>query len=136
MPQKLAEVTRNECIPNLYPELARTLAGRFSPNKTIAAGTVLAKRTSTGRLEAYNASLSDGVNYPVGICRFDIMTDANGFVYYSNSSTVKSAINRPYQTAEYWICGMFRASDLTGLDATAITRFPARTLPDGTIYIL
>lgn len=130
----IASYTNYTLQPVQWPKDARTEAGIFAANLTLAAGTVVAKVTSGGKLAAYNDSNSDGTQVAVGLLAVAIKTDANGKVYVGGSTTA-GPLNPPLDTAPYFICGTFDTDDLTGWDAAAATDLHARTLPTGYVKI-
>jgi hypothetical protein len=244
MPVTIESFTQNPLQPVMYPELARTLAGLFGANLTIAKGTVIAKKTADSKLYAkaipnqvqtitpttaagaghytievartdgsrgytgplaHSANIAtiqtaldlasgvvngivaagagallsgpnavtltysggayankiwplarvilggditnttvvtvadttayDGTQVAVGICVYDIKTDANGLVYFSDSSAVASASNPQNQSAPIFIAGIFDPNDLTGWDSQAATDLGARTIVGGNVLI-
>lgn len=123
-----------ELIPKQYPQDARTDDGVVTASLTLAKGTVLGKVTATGKLAAYNDSLSTGVERAVGILKHSIATDASGNVYFGTSA-VPGSLNPPHRTAEFYTAGVFDTADLTGYDAAALVDFGGRVMHNGFIRI-
>jgi hypothetical protein len=120
--------------PKQRPEDARQDAGVFGVSLTLAKGTVLGKKTSDGKLYAYNDSLTNGTEVAVGILMQSIITDSSGNVFYGDSATA-GEFNPPHETAAYWQSGIFDTADLTGYDAAALVDFKGRVLANGFILI-
>lgn len=115
--------------PAMFPEDARTIAGVLGPSQTnLAAGTVLGKKTSDGKLYPYNNGASDGTETAVGILRDRVSTDANGKVYPADNATASTANVPQGETAAVYVAGTFDTNDLTGWDANAATDLNALTL--------
>jgi len=53
MPTLISTTTPDLLLPAVYPELAKTEAGKFGASLTLAKGTVLGKKTSDSKLYAY-----------------------------------------------------------------------------------
>lgn len=134
MPTLISTTTPDPLLPAIYPELAKTEAGKFGASLTLAKGTVLGKKTSDSKLYAYNDANSDGTETAVGINEYPIKTDASGNVFLSDS-IVASETNRSTPDSTYFFSGIFKPADLTGEDAAALVDLHARTLPSGNIYI-
>jgi hypothetical protein len=100
--------------PYADPDSAVTESVPFSASKTIAKGTVLGQVTSSGKYEAYDPAGSTGVEVARAIAEYDITTDA------SSNVTVANEVGVTYKTAPIYIGGMFRTTELTGLDDDAV----------------
>jgi hypothetical protein len=100
--------------PYADPESAITESVPFSATKTIAKGTVLGQVTSTGKYEAYDGTVSTGVEVARAICMYDITTDGSGNVTIANDKGLT------HTTAPIYIGGIFRTNELTGLDDDAV----------------
>jgi hypothetical protein len=88
----------------------------FPASTTIAAGTVLGPVTATpGTYKAYASGNSDGSQIPAGILRRSVVTDASGNITNFNQWSAPELI------APMYTKGTFLVSELTGLDANAVT---------------
>lgn len=106
--------TGNKVKPYADPDNAVTEAAAFAASKTIAAGTVVGQKTADGLFDAYDAGHSDGTEVARGIAVYDFTTDADGKVTIANEKGVQC------DTAPIYIGGMFRTTELTGLDDDAV----------------
>lgn len=109
---------------------ARWTAAKFGPSLTIAAGTVLGKKTADGLLYPYASGNADGTQVAVGLSMYSIWTDAASLVYL-NGSAVAGLLNFPDYTAPYYYSGIFDSADLTGWDATAKSTLGAQATLEG-----
>lgn len=134
MPTLISTTTPDSLEPAIFPELARTIAAELAPSLTLAKGTVLGKITATGKLAAYNDSLTNGVEVAVAILKFAVVTDSSGNAYFSDSD-VASPINLPHREVPVYIAGCFATADLTGYDANALADFKGRVLACATTTI-
>ena len=134
MPTTLEVYSNDRLTPAQYPEDARKTAGKLGVSLTLAAGTVLGKRTSNGLLYAYNDALTDGTNVAVGILEYATKTDSSGNAFFGDSTTA-SSLNVPHQTVPYFVSGTFDTADLTGYDAAALADLNGRVLASGFIKI-
>jgi Bacteriophage lambda head decoration protein D len=105
--------------PAIAPHLAVMDAVPLAPNLTITRGTVLGFVTASGRARAYASGNADGSQTARVVAMYDCTTDANGNVTLAH----EHAAGTLRQTLPVWIGGYFRAEDLTGLDAGAVTAF-------------
>lgn len=120
--------------PAEFPQDARLDAAQLGDSLTLAAGTVLGKKTADNKLYAYNDSLTNGLQTAVAILVYATATDASGN-HYTGDSATPSDTNLPHRDCSIYIAGTFRTTDLTGYDANAGTDLHARTLPSGFIRI-
>jgi hypothetical protein len=102
--------------PYARPEDAITESVPFSASKTIAKGTVLGQVTATGKYEAYDSAGSSGVEVARAIAMYDLTTDGSGNVTIANDRSLAES------TGPVYIGGIFRTSELTGLDDDAVTQ--------------
>ena len=131
MPTTAATIYSNHKLEPVYdPDLARQRAVAIAAIKTIARGTILGELTaSPGVYSAYVSSNTDGTQVAKAICAYDITTDASGNV---TLSTTSGQAGGPFgaglagKTAPVYVSGVFLSSELTGLDATAVTDLCAR----------
>jgi hypothetical protein len=137
MPQALDTISMFGLQPAQFPEDARWTAGRFAPNQTLAAGTLLGKITASGLLSAYVDANADGTQTAVGILKFPIKTDANSRVFFITGATaaVETDTIHSHNTAPYFVSGVFDPADLTGSDAAGLVDLKASTMPSGFIRI-
>jgi hypothetical protein len=134
MPTTLNTTIVDKLEPAEFPEDARIDAAQLAPSLTLASGTVLGKVTATGKLAAYNNSLTNGVETAVAILVYDTWTDSSGNHYFNGGSTA-SRDNLPHKDCSIYIAGTFRTTDLTGYDSNAGVELHARVLPSGFIRI-
>jgi hypothetical protein len=131
----LEQYANSKLTPVQDPQDARWTAGVFGPSLTLAAGTVLGKKTADGKLYAYVDANADGTQTAVGYLMYAINTDASGQAYLGGSATA-SSLNPPFTTAPYFYAGTFDPADLTGNDAAANTDLKVTTLqPSGYLRI-
>jgi hypothetical protein len=74
---------------------------------------------------------SDGSAVPVGFLVYDIVVDASGNVVIGPSGATADLTRGFERTAEVYWQGTFLESDLTGLDAAAVTALKAREIGVG-----
>ena len=123
--------------PYVNPDMARTLAVQFGPSLTIAKGTIIGLITATGKGAAYAAASVDGSQTNIiGPAVYDFTTDASGNVTLGGTGTVAGITVSVDQTAEVYYRGDFLETELTGLDANAVTVLKARELGIGTTKFL
>lgn len=134
MPVTLQTYNAAKCEPAEYPHDARIDAAMLGPSLTLAAGTVLAKKTSDNKLYAYSTSLTDGRGVAVAILVYATATDSDGN-HYLGASATPSESNLPHRDCSIYVAGVFRTTDLTGWDSDAATDLHARTLPSGFVRI-
>lgn len=101
---------------------------KLGNNLTLAKGTVLGQITATGLWIAYLPGAVDGSQIPRAILAYDCVTDGSGNVTIGGGNQ-----NETYLTAPAYFIGDFLASELTGLDATAITNQPGWRLLWGSV---
>jgi hypothetical protein len=122
----LSTLTPVKLEPYIDPRGARTLAGQVTASLTLARGTVVGQITATGKLKAYASGNSDGSEIPKGFLVYDIVSDASGNVVYGATGAVVDFTRGQEITAPFYWKGTFLQSDLTGLDANAITVLKGR----------
>lgn len=137
MPQTLDSITPGGIQPAMDPHDARWSAVRVAPSLTLAAGTVLGKKTADGLMYAYVTGAADGTDVAAGILKHDIKTDANGRVFLISGSTaaVETETIKSQQTAVMYYAGTFDPADVLLEDAAALTDWGARTLWNGFIRL-
>lgn len=134
MPTTMDVYSNAKLEPVEFPQDARIDAARLGASLTLAAGTVLGKKTSDSKLYAYNNSNSDGTEVAVAILVYATATDASGNHYFGGVSTA-SPVNLPHNDCSVYVAGAFDTSELTGWDTAAATDFHARALPSGYVRI-
>jgi hypothetical protein len=122
--------------PYMNPRGARTMAVAFVASQTLARGTVIGQVTASGLYKAYASGNSDGSQVPIGLLVYDIVVDASGNVVIGTTGSVADLTRGFSKTAEIYWQGTFLESDLTGLDANAVTVFKAREVGTGTAKML
>lgn len=84
---------------------------------TLAKGTVLGELTATpGTFIAYASGNADGSQIPKGILQYAVVTDGAGLATIANEQGLQQ------KAVPMYIGGIFKTTDLTGLDANAITK--------------
>lgn len=127
----VATLTPVKLEPYLNPSQARTMALQFTPSVTLARGTVIGQITATGKAKAYASGNVDGSQIPVGFLTYDIVVDASGNIVYGPTGAT-SDLTRGFElTAPVYWAGTFLESDLTGLDANAVTVLKGREIGVG-----
>lgn len=108
-------------------------AGVPQPNVTIDAS-LTTGATSTS---VVNNTTLTGIETARAICVYDFVTDSSGNVIYTGTAaTPAGLITPPNDTAELYVAGKFLVSDLTGLDAAAVTALNASYLGVGAYQVL
>lgn len=102
-------------VPYELPCEAVTESVPFGNSLTIAKGTVVAQKTADSKWYAYNNANADGTEVARGIAQYAFTTDGSGKVTIANEKGVT------YDTAPIYIEGVFRTTELTGLDAAGVT---------------
>lgn len=101
---------------------ARTRAVKFKASaQNLARGTVMGQVTSTGLWAAYDGTAIDGTETARGILVYDLQISASSLVTYSGTALqAGDEFGVTFTDAPIYIAGVFRTSDLTGLDASAV----------------
>lgn len=88
-------------------------------------GTILGFVAATGAVGAYATGNSDGTETAAVIAEYDMYSDGTHV-----SITSAGALNagETETTAPCYICGFFKCSELTGLDANGVTDMHARVI--------
>lgn len=96
---------------------APTINVNLGNSLTLAKGTVLGELTATpGTFIAYASGNSDGSQTPKGILQYAVTTDGSGNITIANEQGLTQ------KAAPMYIGGIFRTTELTGLDANAVTK--------------
>lgn len=136
MPQTLEYYSGLTFTPVVSTLAELTMAARFGPSLTIARGTVMGKKTSDGKLYAYNDAQTDGTQTAVALSMYDVKTDSSGNHYLSTSDASPTSINPPLANVPVWIAGVFDTAQMTGWDAAALADFKGRTYGGIATYII
>lgn len=124
----------NMLMPEQDPQDARQDAVEWAPNLVIVKGQAVGQITTGKKMAAYNNANSDGTEVCKGLAMYSFRTDANGKVFYGDTTT-PSLENSPHDTAPMWLRGKFAPSKLTNFDAAAQADLAVRVLPNGIYYI-
>src|SRR3954471_19651801 len=108
--------------PFLEAEEADEQAVNLIPSTTFLKGTLLGELTATpGVFKAYASGNADGSQVPKCILRYDCVTDAAGFVTYgSGPAGTAEYIGQKTRSIDAFYSGIFKTTDLVGLDAAAV----------------
>jgi len=114
-------------VPFMDPEQALSYHVKLPNSATVAKGTIIGEITaSPGNYKAYASGSSDGSQIPKAITAYDVVVDSSGNHTIGGGSQGETSL-----TAPAYFAGTFRTTDLTGLDATAITNSPSWRLISG-----
>jgi hypothetical protein len=130
MPATLETLQLNMLQPIQNPEDARSDAMKFAANLTITKGQAVSVTTATALGSPLVPGASDGTQNFVGFSMYDFLTDANGKVFFSDSTSAGWR-NSPWTTAPIWKRGTFDPADLK-TKATPVAEVDTFT-PGGTI---
>jgi hypothetical protein len=126
-PTTVYSVTRLD--PVVDSEHAHAMDFAFVASTIYPRGTIVGELTATkGTVGAYASGNSDGTQVPKGIVIYDIATDGYGNISYGAVSG-GGPFGQTYPVAPIWISGTFDTTELTGLDATAISNSAHRGPP-------
>jgi hypothetical protein len=103
---------------------------------TYAQGTILGELTATpGTFAAYNNGAGDGSQTAKCILQYPTVVDASGN-YWMGDTSGASEHGQAAKCAPAWRSGVFKAADLVGLDANAVTDLGRLKTGDTTTGIL
>lgn len=119
----LTTFTVKKLEPFQRPEDAVTQNVKFGNSLTLAAGTVLGRKTSDNKWYAYASGNADGTQTARGLLMYDIATDASGNAFMGSAAV--SEFGQSDLTAPIYVGGIFAGADLTGMDATALASLNA-----------
>lgn len=105
---------------------APVISIKLGNSLTLAAGTVLGRKTSDNKWYAYASGNSDGTQVPRAILKYAIATDSSGNAFYGAAAS--SEFGESVLTVPAYIGGIFAIGDLTGLDANAMAALFARLI--------
>lgn len=140
MTQLLASIGPIKLEPFIDPQNARTMAAQPLPGLTVARGAILGMVSvagaTLGKVGPYSAANADGTQVPVGPSVYDFVTDASGNAVYGPAGATFGLSRGFEETVPYYWKGTFLETDLTGLDANAVTKLGAREIGIGTAKML
>lgn len=110
--------------PAINPQDARTINIKLGVSLTLAAGTVLGRKTADNLWYAYNDAGSDGEQVARAILQYAIATDSNGNHFYGSAAA--SEHGQGELNCPAYIKGDFYDADLTGLDANGLADLQGR----------
>src|SRR5262245_14499490 len=130
MPATASNVYSNQCLAPMYaPELALSHHVKLPNGVTLARGTVLGEITaSPGTYKAYASGSSDGSQIQRALLAYDVVVDGSGNITVGGGD---QGVIQP--SVQAYFSGFFRTSELTGLDAGALTANPSWALINGTV---
>lgn len=138
MPTTLETFQLNMLQPAQRPEDARQDAIKLGVSLTLTKGQALSIKTADGLGYALAPGSSDGTQTAIGLCMYDLKTDANGKIFFSDSATATWRTS-PWTVAPYWVKGIFDPADIT-TKATPVkqvdTYTAAGTVTVGDIYTI
>jgi hypothetical protein len=115
--------------PMYSPEEAFQFHVKLPNSTTLVKGTVLGELTATpGSFKAYASGNADGSQTPKAILTYDVTVDGSGNHTLGGGDQGVTSL-----TAPAYFSGYFKTSELTGLDATALTNSPAWKLINGSV---
>lgn len=115
--------------PAFSPDLSRTDAFKVASGN-YPRGTVLGFVSATGAVGAYADGHSDGTETAKVIAQYDMYSDGTN-VSLTNGGAL--LVGEVATDAPCYICGFFKCSELTGLDANGITDMKARLIGANTV---
>ena len=124
MPTSATTTFNNNVLEPVYPSdqvPAPSIAVTIAASQTIAKGTVVGQVTADGTYKAYASGSSDGSQIPKGITQRAVATDASGNITFG-TATGGGLWGETSLTCPIFIGGSFQTSELTGLDANAVTK--------------
>lgn len=110
----------NRLDPVFNPEDAKEIDVALAASLTYVKGTVLGEVTATpGTFKPYASGNVDGSEIPKLILRYACVTDASGNI------TLLGEQGQTYKAVPAFMNGFFKTSELTGMDANAVTKLGA-----------
>lgn len=110
--------TEQKLLPFQNPDDAKTVTVVLGNSLTLAAGTVLGRKTSDNKWYAYSNAASDGTEVARAILQYAIATSADGKHYIGGAAASEHGQYELHAIA--YINGDFAVADLTGLDANGL----------------
>lgn len=129
--QNTYSATRLDPVMNPDDAKASMIDVKIAASLTLAAGTVLGQVTADSTYKAYASGNSDGSQAPQLILAYGVTTDSSGNI--TNASEWGQLPNA--NTVPCYTQGAFLVSELTGLDANAITKLSGHTIGQSTSQI-
>ena len=131
MPTSATVTFTNDQLLPAFPSDPPVISVPMAPSLDLPAGTVLGLITADGVYAAYDDGNADGTEVARGILQHEVVTDASGKIAVEFGDTSGNA--------PMFLGGIFRAEDLTGMDAAALTdmggRNPVGDLTTGIVII-
>lgn len=107
--------------PLFNPAAARQLPVKLINSVSYVAGQVLGEVTATpGTFKAYASGNSDGSETPKCLLSVDTTTNSSGEHFFGQQAASEHGESHLHTFA--FFSGAFKTSDLTGLDANAVTK--------------
>jgi hypothetical protein len=75
-----------------------------------------------GTFAPYASGNTDGSQNPIGLLRYDCVTDANGIITLGSGPAGTSEWGQTTRSVDMFFCGVFRTEDLVGLDSNAVQK--------------
>jgi len=123
----------NPCQSIYAGRNAKAQTVKFGNSATYAKGTVMGQITATGLWIAYTSGAVDGSQVAKGICQYDVVTDGSGNHTIGGGDLGWTEVGAPVL-----FNGLFRTTELTGLDATsasALGRLISGSVSDGILAV-
>jgi hypothetical protein len=112
--------------PAMNPDLARTVNIKLGVSLTLAAGTVLGRKTADNLWYAYNDAGNEGEEVARLILQYAVATNASGHHFYG---AAPASEHGQYElSVPAYMCGDFYDADLTGLDANGLADLQGRII--------
>ena len=105
-----------------------TILARIAPCMKLMHGTIMAQRTSDGMWAAYDHTADDGLQYPRGVLRYDVVTDDDGRIH---SGIAPWDMGCGELTTNIYTCGTFRIQETVGNLAAALSHHGFGRLMEG-----
>ena len=129
--------------PFMEANEASEIAVALKTSTTFAKGTILGELTANpGLFAPYASGNTDGSENPKLVLRYDCITDAQGFITFGSAPVVAGGGEHPgavTRSTDAFYSGIFKTTDLVGLDAGAMTKLGAvlisGTLANGIVKI-
>ncbi len=112
--------------PYWNPDDAQTISVKLGNSLTLAAGTVLGRKTADNKFYAYSDAASDGTEVAVAILQYAIATDSSGNAFFGSAAAAE--FGESVLTVPAYISGDFFIADLTGIDANGLADLKGRVI--------
>jgi len=119
----------NPCQAIYSGREAKAQTVKFGPGITVAKGTVMGQITASGLWIAYLTGASDGSQTARAISQYDVVVDGSGNHTIGGGDLGWTEVGAPV-----YLNGLFRTTELVGLDAGAVTslgRLVSGSVADG-----